>query len=113
VRGQVHTSKTRGTHFPSSFHPVLSFVCFQGATGTPSHTASRFHGNGVRYKAKLIGMDPVPEPQGDKMCWSSMMKLKGCEAAARKQGKHKQRVWLKVVLSGLLIVDERSGVSPF
>uniref|UniRef100_A0A3B4TYI1 PID domain-containing protein n=1 Tax=Seriola dumerili TaxID=41447 RepID=A0A3B4TYI1_SERDU len=73
-------------------------------------TTSRFHGDGVRYKAKLIGVDPVPEAQGDKMCWDSMMKLKGFEAAARKQGKHKQRVWLKVSSTGLKIADERTGV---
>ncbi|XP_035502435.2 disabled homolog 2-like isoform X2 [Scophthalmus maximus] len=43
------------------------------------------------------------------MCWDTMMKLKGFEAAARKQGKHKQRVWLKVFSSGLKILDERTG----
>ncbi|XP_031163196.1 disabled homolog 2-like isoform X2 [Sander lucioperca] len=79
------------------------------APRTPSDTTSRFHGDGVRYKAKLIGVDPVPDAQGEKMCWDSMMKLKGFEAAARKQGKHKQRVWLKVSSSGLRIVDERTG----
>ncbi|XP_023282244.1 disabled homolog 2-like [Seriola lalandi dorsalis] len=81
----------------------------KGAASTPSDTTSRFHGDGVRYKAKLIGVDPVPEAQGDKMCWDTMMKLKGFEAAARKQGKHKQRVWLKVSSTGLKIVDERTG----
>ncbi|XP_044056492.1 disabled homolog 2-like isoform X2 [Siniperca chuatsi] len=44
--------------------------------GSPTHTTSRFRGDGVRYKAKLIGVDPVPDAQGDKMCWDSMMKLK-------------------------------------
>lgn len=39
-------------------------------------TMSRFHGEGVRYKAKLIGMDPVPDALGEKMCRDSMMKLK-------------------------------------
>ncbi|KAG7282823.1 hypothetical protein CRUP_012212, partial [Coryphaenoides rupestris] len=37
---------------------------------------ARFHGDGVRYKAKLIGTDQVVEAQGDKMCLDSMMKLK-------------------------------------
>lgn len=36
----------------------------------------RFQGDGVRYKAKLIGIDDVPEARGDKMCQDSMMKLK-------------------------------------
>lgn len=35
----------------------------------------------------------------------------GLEVAARTQGKHKQRVWLKISSSGLKIVDERTGVS--
>ncbi|KAM7388012.1 hypothetical protein PAMP_024216 [Pampus punctatissimus] len=48
----------------------------KGTTRTPSETTSRFHGDGVRYKAKLIGVDPVPNAHGDKMCWDSMMKLK-------------------------------------
>ena len=38
--------------------------------------ASRFQGDGVRFKAKLIGVDPVLEPQGEKMCLDSMMKMK-------------------------------------
>ncbi|TMS20360.1 Disabled-like protein 2 [Larimichthys crocea] len=82
----------------------------RGVPGTPSDSASRFLGDGVRYKAKLIGIDPVPDAQGEKMCWDSMMKLKGFEAAARRQGKHKQRVWLKVSSSGLKIMDERTGI---
>ena len=36
----------------------------------------RFQGDGVRYKAKLIGVDDVPEARGDKMSQDSMMKLK-------------------------------------
>uniref|UniRef100_A0A673BCF0 PID domain-containing protein n=1 Tax=Sphaeramia orbicularis TaxID=375764 RepID=A0A673BCF0_9TELE len=64
---------------------------FPGATRTLGDTTSRFHGDGVRYKAKLIGVDPVPSAEGEKMCWDSMMKLKGIEVASRKQGKHKQR----------------------
>ncbi|XP_058494741.1 disabled homolog 2-like [Solea solea] len=81
----------------------------RGATRTPGDTADRFHGDGVRYKAKLIGVDPVSDSQGDKMCWDSMMKLKGIEVASRKQGKHKPRVWLKVFSTGLKILDERTG----
>ncbi|KAM4629851.1 disabled homolog 2-like [Polymixia lowei] len=80
------------------------------AAKTLANTASRFHGDGVHYKAKLIGVDSVPGAQGDKMCLDTMMKLKGLEAASRSHGKHKQRVWLKVSSSGLKIVDERTGV---
>ncbi|XP_038571480.1 disabled homolog 1-like isoform X2 [Micropterus salmoides] len=48
----------------------------RGVPRTHSDTTSRFQGDGVRYKAKLIGVDMVPDAQGDKMCWESMMKLK-------------------------------------
>ncbi|XP_069042208.1 disabled homolog 2-like isoform X2 [Lepisosteus oculatus] len=76
---------------------------------TPAFLMARFQGDGVRYKAKLIGVDDVPEPQGDKMCLDSMMKLKGREVAARQQGQHKQRIWLKVSTAGVKIMDEKSG----
>ncbi|EPY78789.1 hypothetical protein CB1_001009009 [Camelus ferus] len=36
----------------------------------------RFKGEGVRYKAKLIGIDEVSAARGDKLCQDSMMKLK-------------------------------------
>lgn len=36
---------------------------------------------------------------------------KGLEAVARRQGKHKQKIWLKISSSGLKIVEERTGVS--
>lgn len=36
--------------------------------------------------------------------------FQGFEAAARRQGKHKQKVWLKITSTGLKILDERTGV---
>ncbi|XP_015243872.1 PREDICTED: disabled homolog 2 isoform X2 [Cyprinodon variegatus] len=77
---------------------------------TDEYLLSRFQGDGVRYKAKLIGIDDVPEARGDKMCQDSMMKLKGMAVAARSQGKHKQRIWVNISMSGLKIIDEKSGV---
>ncbi|XP_072543302.1 DAB adaptor protein 1b isoform X2 [Salminus brasiliensis] len=70
----------------------------------------RFRGDGVRYKAKLIGIDDVSAARGDKLCQDSMMKLKGIAASARSKGEHKQRVFLTVSFSGIKIYDERSGV---
>ncbi|XP_056443716.1 disabled homolog 2 isoform X1 [Gadus chalcogrammus] len=70
----------------------------------------RFQGDGVRYKAKLIGIDDVPEARGDKMSQDSMMKLKGMAVAARSQGKHKQRIWINISMLGIKIIDERTGV---
>lgn len=46
------------------------------AEKTDEYLLGRFQGDGVRYKAKLIGIDDVPEARGDKMCQDSMMKLK-------------------------------------
>ncbi|XP_036973029.1 disabled homolog 1-like isoform X3 [Acanthopagrus latus] len=77
---------------------------------TDEYLVGRFQGDGVRYKAKLIGVDDVQEARGDKMCQDSMMKLKGMAVAARSQGKHKQRIWINISLSGIKIIDERSGV---
>ncbi|KAM9793338.1 disabled homolog 2 isoform X2 [Syngnathus typhle] len=77
---------------------------------TDEYLLARFRGDGVRYKAKLIGIDDVPEPRGDKMCQDSMMKLKGMAVAARSQGKHKQRIWVTISMAGIKIIDEKSGV---
>lgn len=70
----------------------------------------RFRGDGVRYKAKLIGMDEVTAARGDKLCQDSMMKLKGIAAAARSKGEHKQKVFLTISFGGIKIFDEKSGV---
>ncbi|XP_077478799.1 disabled homolog 2 isoform X1 [Stigmatopora argus] len=77
---------------------------------TDEYLLARFQGDGVRYKAKLIGIDDVAEARGDKMCQDSMMKLKGMAVAARSQGKHKQRIWVTISMSGIKIIDEKSGV---
>lgn len=56
-----------------NFHFLLAFAVLEK---TDEYLLGRFQGDGVRYKAKLIGMDDVPEARGDKMCQDSMMKLK-------------------------------------
>ncbi|XP_051738911.1 DAB adaptor protein 1b isoform X3 [Ctenopharyngodon idella] len=70
----------------------------------------RFRGDGISYKAKLIGIDDVTATRGDKLCQDSMMKLKGIAASARSKGNHKQRIFLTVSFGGIKIYDERSGV---
>ncbi|XP_071585990.1 disabled homolog 2 isoform X5 [Heliangelus exortis] len=82
----------------------------KGPEKTYESLLARFKGDGVRYKAKLIGIDDVPEARGDKMSQDSMMKLKGMAAAARSQGHHKQKIWVNISLSGIKIIDEKSGV---
>ncbi|XP_063795353.1 disabled homolog 1 isoform X6 [Pseudophryne corroboree] len=70
----------------------------------------RFKGDGVRYKAKLIGIDEVSAARGDKLCQDSMMKLKGIVAGARSKGEHKQKVFLTVSFGGIKIFDEKTGI---
>uniref|UniRef100_A0A672PXD8 Disabled homolog 1-like n=1 Tax=Sinocyclocheilus grahami TaxID=75366 RepID=A0A672PXD8_SINGR len=70
----------------------------------------RFKGDGLRYKAKLIGIDEVTAARGDKLCQDSMMNLKGIAASARSKGEHKQKVFLTVSFGGIKIFDEKSGV---
>ncbi|NXL51775.1 DAB2 protein, partial [Podilymbus podiceps] len=82
----------------------------KGPEKTDESLLARFKGDGVRYKAKLIGIDDVPEARGDKMSQDSMMKLKGMAVAARSQGQHKQKIWVNISLSGIKIMDEKTGV---
>ncbi|XP_071606140.1 disabled homolog 1 isoform X7 [Heliangelus exortis] len=70
----------------------------------------RFKGDGVRYKAKLIGIDEVSAARGDKLCQDSMMKLKGIVATARSKGEHKQKIFLTVSFGGIKIFDEKTGL---
>ncbi|XP_064358500.1 disabled homolog 2-like isoform X1 [Dromaius novaehollandiae] len=82
----------------------------KGSEKTDESLLARFKGDGVKYKAKLIGIDDVPEARGDKMSQDSMMKLKGMAVAARSQGQHKQKIWVNISLSGIKIIDEKTGV---
>ncbi|XP_076815173.1 uncharacterized protein LOC143461225 [Clavelina lepadiformis] len=64
--------------------------------------SARFRGPGTSFKAKLIGIDEVPDSRGDKMCQDSILKLK---AAVKVSGQHKQKVVINVSLEGLKIID--------
>lgn len=57
-------------------------------------------------QAKLIGVEPVTAPRGDKMCKAAMARLK---AVVKGTGAHKQRVRLTVSLDGLKLFDEPTG----
>ncbi|KAK9518983.1 hypothetical protein VZT92_021745 [Zoarces viviparus] len=82
----------------------------QGQDRSEAALIRRFKGDGVRYKAKLIGLDEVTAARGDRLCQDSMMKLKGFAAAARSKGDHKLKVFLTVSFGGIKIYDEKSGV---
>lgn len=68
----------------------------------------RFRGSGISFRAKIIGVDEVPEPRGDKMCQESLQKLK---AIVRSTGQHKRRVFINITLEGLKIMDGITMVS--
>ncbi|XP_055055484.2 disabled homolog 2 isoform X1 [Misgurnus anguillicaudatus] len=107
-------STTDSTIDATTATPVTKTSFWRDRKKVPEKTdeflLARFQGDGVRYKAKLIGVDDVAEARGDKMCQDSMMKLKGMAIAARSQGKHKQRIWVTISLTGIKIVDEKLGV---
>lgn len=69
---------------------------------------ARFFGDGVVFKAKLIGILEVGEARGDRMCQEALQDLK---IAIRAAGEHKQRITIHVTIEGLRLRDEKSGVS--
>uniref|UniRef100_A0A8B9FDP1 DAB adaptor protein 1 n=1 Tax=Amazona collaria TaxID=241587 RepID=A0A8B9FDP1_9PSIT len=96
--------KTKNNKFPCFPH------VFSGQDRSEATLIKRFKGDGVRYKAKLIGIDEVSAARGDKLCQDSMMKLKGIVAAARSKGEHKQKIFLTVSFGGIKIFDEKTGL---
>lgn len=65
-------------------------------------------GDGVSFKAKLIGILEVSEARGDRMCQEALYDLK---SAIRAAGEHKQRITINVAIDGLKLRDEKTGVS--
>lgn len=68
----------------------------------------RFLGEGVSFRAKLIGVLEVPEARGDRMCQEALADLK---MAIRAAGEHKQRIQVHVAIDGLRLRDDKTGVS--
>lgn len=64
-------------------------------------------GDGVSFKAKLIGILEVSEARGDRMCQEALFDLK---MAIRAAGEHKQRITINVAIDGLKLRDEKTGV---
>ncbi|XP_022258806.1 uncharacterized protein LOC106474794 isoform X2 [Limulus polyphemus] len=69
------------------------------------HENSRFEGVGVRFKAKLIGVEHVNEARGKVICQTSLQKLK--DAIKRTKG-HKKRITLNISFDGMKICEEKS-----
>ncbi|XP_055385294.1 protein disabled isoform X2 [Condylostylus longicornis] len=70
----------------------------------------RFFGDGVTFKAKLIGILEVGEARGDRMCQEALQDLK---MAIRAAGEHKQRITIHVTIDGLRLRDEKTGDSLY
>ena len=68
----------------------------------------RFAGEGVTFRAKLIGVLEVNAPRGDRLCQEALAELKMAIKAA---GEHKQRIMICIALDGLRLRDERTGAS--
>ncbi|KAK9497221.1 hypothetical protein O3M35_004579 [Rhynocoris fuscipes] len=67
---------------------------------------ARFLGDGVSFKAKLIGILEVNEARGDRMCQEALADLK---MAIRAAGEHKQRININIAIDGLRLRDEKTG----
>ncbi|XP_027848995.2 uncharacterized protein LOC114128637 isoform X2 [Aphis gossypii] len=89
-----------------------SFRTFKKANWQPVYVkedkcgAIRFMGDGVSFKAKLIGILEVSEARGDRMCQEALFDLK---MAIRAAGEHKQRITINVAIDGLKLRDEKTG----
>lgn len=85
--------------------------CFKGLQYNmllDKNEPSRFLGDGVSFKAKLIGILEVSEARGDRMCQEALADLK---MAIRAAGEHKQRITINIAIDGLRLRDEKTGVT--
>lgn len=73
---------------------------------TKEEKLKRFENEGVEFKAKLIGSELVMEPRGDKMCQSSIQRLK---AMVKGLNTHKKRLTLKISYGGVRVYDEKTN----
>lgn len=69
-------------------------------------SASKYEGDGVIFKAKLIGLESVSDARGDKMCQDAMQRLK---LNVKNIGPHKRKINICVSLQGIKIKDEKTG----
>jgi len=76
----------------------------------PVDPAERFRGEGQKFRAKLIGIDQVPNSRGDKMCQEVILKQKSIVTAS---GLHKQRLIVQVTLEGITVIDADSNQTQF
>ncbi|KAG8176656.1 hypothetical protein JTE90_029303 [Oedothorax gibbosus] len=70
------------------------------------NSLAKYEGDGVVFKAKLIGVESVPDARGDNMCQEAMTRLK---LNVRNTGPHKRKINISVSLQGIKVKDEKTG----
>uniref|UniRef100_T1ITD6 PID domain-containing protein n=1 Tax=Strigamia maritima TaxID=126957 RepID=T1ITD6_STRMM len=65
---------------------------------------NRFFGDGVNFKAKLIGIKEVGQARGDRLAQEALLELKGNVKASNT---HKQKIVINVSVEGIKIKDEK------
>ena len=101
---QTRSNKTKILHYDMQI--IIVFLVFIADRNEPG----RFFGDGVSFKAKLIGILEVGEARGDRMCQEALQDLK---MAIRAAGEHKQRITIHVTIDGLRLRDEKTGDSLY
>ncbi|BFZ17018.1 hypothetical protein BsWGS_20057 [Bradybaena similaris] len=76
-------------------------------TKRATNDPSRFDGEGVSFRAKIIGIEDVKELRGDQLCQEAITKLKN---AVRIAGVHKRKIIININLQGIKITDAVSLV---
>ena len=76
-------------------------------TPTSPNGVMKFQGEGLAFKAKLIGMEDLSVDRDEKVCLESMFKLK---AVAKARGEHKQRIQMNLTMSSVKLTDETTKV---
>lgn len=62
--------------------------------------------DGVRFKGKLVGIEPVMAARGDKMCQNA---LKNLRLLRRSTSSHKQRITININLGGVQLLDQKTN----
>ncbi|KAH8303544.1 hypothetical protein KR018_002561 [Drosophila ironensis] len=115
VKSLVAKLSTASSNLSSTFG-VSGSSSTSGASAEETNYAKhrndpgRFFGDGVQFKAKLIGILEVGEARGDRMCQEALQDLK---MAIRAAGEHKQRITIHVTIDGLRLRDEKTGDSLY
>jgi hypothetical protein len=103
-------SETPATPPPSApSSPTKEDEVKKAVTTSNGLNAKKFDGDGLVFKAKLIGMEDLTIDRDEKLCLDSMFKLK---AVVRARGEHKQKIQLNLTMSAVKVFDEITKVIP-